>query len=1234
MKPIFLVQSLNPWWVIQRIILWGSRPAIVGALLLASTPGVALQPNANSSLIRVAAAPATERARSPDQQRLTAAAVQEGVQVEWNNSLGTPFSIRGTDLGARRVFSAGKGLRAAAQAQPETKAIAVLDNLAGIMGIRDAQQEFAAQPAQADALGFRHVRATQTYQGLKVFGGKVIVHFNQDGTAYQVNGRYVPDISVDVNPQLTPDDALGLALQDLAALGLSGGALIASPELVICAYQTQPRLAYALMLAADPPEANRWRYFVDAQDGSVLLRYNDIKFVDIYGAILSGEGGTTNAVTNCVSAGITNYLRSTNFQWLVYNYSTNSLLYPDISQTAFRTNSFWLPEDRVEMSAAVNFDYVQRYFSTVHARNSYDTNGALAYAYVHVGNNYVNAFWWSGVGFFFGDGDGTTANQLGVLDVAGHEFTHAVTEYSANLVYASEPGALNESFSDIFGAIIEFYYQPVSTNYLYPAKAAGKADWLLGEDCWVSSTALRDMRAPTNSATVGLGSEQPNHYKGPYWYSGSLDNGGVHYNSGVQNYFFYLLSAGGTSEYGGVTTVVNGIGITNAARIAYRTLTTYCYDYTDYSQVRSAWISAAQDLNSAWVPSVTQAWEAVGYGGNTLADLGTALNATYLTWYTGGNSNWFAQTNVTYDGVLAAQSGPIDDDQQSRLQTTFSGAGIFSFWWKVSSEANYDYLRFFIDGQEQKKITSEASWAYYAYTNLSGTRTATWVYTKDSSVSNGYDAGWVDQVAWAASDWAPILPAISATDGDYADRIRISWSAISGATDYLLYRNSVNNSNQAQIIVTNTSATYDDTAVVPGSLYYYWMQARNGAVITPLTAVDSGYRNLQTPTALAASKGTYTDSVRLTWTAAAGATSYQVLRSTSSDSATAAVLVETGATSYNDTTAQPGVTYYYWLTSRKWRPEGILTSSLSSGDSGWRRSMAATDKAFCDFDGDGKADPALYQSATGKWLIMMSSNFYQTTTFQLGGAGYTPVPQDFDGDGLADIAVYASASGQWLALLSAYGYMQGAASLGGSGYTALPRDYDGDGKADPVVLQQASGLWKALLSGQGYSLAQGYFGDAGYTPCPADFDNDGTTDLAIFQVRQTVMGELGYWFAALSASAYATRGWNGGQSGQLPVPQDYDGDGQADAALYAAAAGIWNYWPSATAATMPTSLTIGGSGFVAVAGDYDGDRKADAVVYRETTGTWVALISGSGWASATLSFGGSGYEPAAAFPSQ
>lgn len=1218
---------------ISRRGLWLSA---FGAFLLTGAVGWAVQPQANmTATVLSPASPQPLRAATATQQKLAAAAVTEGVQIEWNAELGTPFSIRGKDLGARQIFSAGRGLQTVKSARPEANAIAVLDNLSGIMGSRDAQNEFAAKQAQSDALGFRHVRADQTYQGLKVFGGEVIVHFDQAGQAYQVNGRYVPNIAVDVTPALDSEEAISTATADLAGLGKNGVVPLGQPELVIFAYKTAPRLAYALTMTCEPAVGNAWRYWIDAQDGKVLMRYNDIKTatVTITGDILIGEGGTTNGtptnVNNCVSAGGTNYLQNTNWLWQIHNASTNTI-YVDhaattiidtsVTNIAFRTNNPWTPEDRTEMSAAVNFDHVQQYYANVHGRSSYDDNGGMANTYVHYSNNYNNAFW-DGSAFWFGNGDGIIFDSLAVLDVCAHEFTHAVTEYSANLVYAYEPGALNESFSDIFGACVEFTYQP-DNSANYPSKTAGTADWLLGEDCIpysdnpMDSIAMRDMRNPGNSITVGLDGRQPSLYKGPNWYSGIGDNGGVHINSGVQNYFFYLLSA--------------GIGMTNAAQIAYHTLTDYCTPYTDYTDIRTAWMSAAQDLNPAWVASVIQFWYQVGCYADTTADLGTALNATYLTWYVGGQQNWFAESGTTHDGVMAAQSGPISHCEQSRLQTIVTGPGTLSFWWKVSSETGFDYLRFLIDGQEQTKISGNADWALYSVDLGSGTHTNTWNYTKDEFASTGQDAGWLDQVAWAPT-WTPTVPAITATRGDYTDRIRITWPAIGGATDYLLYRHSINNSAQAQLIATLTGTSYDDYGPDPGPTYYYWMKGRYCATVTAFSDAGSGYRTLLAPTALAASKGTYTGSVRLTWVAATGATSYQVMRSTNSDPNTASAIIETGATSYLDTTALPAVTYYYWLTSRKWRPEGMLTTSFSSGDYGWRRSMAATDSALCDFDGDGKADPAVYQRATGRWMVMMSGNRYRTATFQLGGTGYSPVPQDFDGDGETDIAVYSQTTGQWLVLLSASGYNTATVSLGGSGYIPIPRDYDGDGYADPAVFQQSSGLWKIAFSGQSYALVEGYFGDASYSPCPADYDNDGKTDPAVFQVRSAIMGETGYLFAILSGSGYAAHYWTIGRSGQI-VSQDYDGDAKADPALFDTEAGLWSYWPSSMISAMPYSLTVRGDDFVSVAGDYDGDKKADATVYQESTGTWIVRVSGSSFAPTTAVFGGPGYEAAAVFP--
>ncbi len=530
-------------------------------------------------------------------------------------------------------------------------------------------------------LGHHHVRLSQVHRGLRVVGGELLVHFDAAGEPYEVNGQYVAGVEVDVVPKLDAESAVLAARKDLVVMGFPEGSLVDGPALVVFGRDTSPRLAHELVLAYDDGQdgPGRWRYWIDAQDGSILLRYNDIKHISpptsngahatITGSILAGESGQSVAVTGWRESTGTHYLYQTNRHWYVYNVATSG--YGDNSTYAYRSNAAWGTSDRVEMSAARNFDVVQRYFAEVQGRNSFNNAGLYARANVHQGVNYVNAYW-DGAAFYFGDGDGIEANSLAVLDICAHEYAHAVTEYTSDLIYADEPGALNESFSDIFGACVELYAQPDGRGG-YPGKTPGLADWLCGEDSWLSSVALRDMRNPRNTGTVGAGNEQPSRYRGNFWYTGSADNGGVHINSGVQNFFFYLLCEGGVGDNDGLLYNVVGVGITNAQQLAYRALTVYCTPNTDYQDVRSAWISAAMDLNTNWVGSVSAAWAAAGIGALSVEPLqgltfrgpvggpftpvtqAIALanaDATPLSWDLVHSPNWATATPT--NGVLPA----------------------------------------------------------------------------------------------------------------------------------------------------------------------------------------------------------------------------------------------------------------------------------------------------------------------------------------------------------------------------------------------------------------------------------------------------------------------------------------------------------------------------------------------------------------------------------------------------
>ena len=144
-----------------------------------------------------------------------------------------------------------------------------------------------------------------------------------------------------------------------------------------------------------------------------------------------------------------------------------------------------------------------------------------------------------------------------------------------------------------------------------------------------------------------------------------------------------------------------------------------------------------------------------------LMPLGQAVDAPGLVWSTTGNAAWVSESSVNHNGLAAAQSGLITDNQSSSLQTTVTGPGTLSFWWKVSSEQWFDYLTFYIDGLQQAAISGEVDWQQQAFAVGGGSHALIWTYAKDPSVSVGMDAGWLDQVIFTANPPVFILQPLS-----------------------------------------------------------------------------------------------------------------------------------------------------------------------------------------------------------------------------------------------------------------------------------------------------------------------------------------------------------------------------------------------------------------------------------------------------------------------------------------
>ena len=146
----------------------------------------------------------------------------------------------------------------------------------------------------------------------------------------------------------------------------------------------------------------------------------------------------------------------------------------------------------------------------------------------------------------------------------------------------------------------------------------------------------------------------------------------------------------------------------------------------------------------------------------SLLDLAASVNAPSLNWTTFGDATWFPQTNTTHDGISAAQSGQLGFPQTSSLQTTVTGPGTLTFWWKVSCyNSSYVGLNFSINGAGQATIQGEVDWQQKSYYLGEGTQTLLWTYFNNTSASSGQNAGWVDQVSFTPGGTPPTLTSMS-----------------------------------------------------------------------------------------------------------------------------------------------------------------------------------------------------------------------------------------------------------------------------------------------------------------------------------------------------------------------------------------------------------------------------------------------------------------------------------------
>jgi Zn-dependent metalloprotease len=463
-----------------------------------------------------------------------------------------------------------------------------------------------------DQIGQTHYRYAQHIDGYLIEGAQYLVH-KRKHQILSVNGALHTAKTLVSTASISEANALSYAQKSVPSNNYLWEAEKSFPPkgtLVLVGNEGTYRLAYKFDIYSLDP-LGRYYVFVDANSGEIVQKTSRIHNSATPGVAHTKYSGIQSIITDSVGPGMY-ILKDVTRNIHTRDLNTSQIISTGVDFTD--TDNVWtstINQDDAALDAHWGAAKTYDYFLNIHGLNSYDGLGSSINSYVHYGNNVFNAFW-DGTQMLYGDGDGVTSTALTSIDIVGHEIAHGVTEFSANLVYQNEPGALNESFSDIFGVAIDFYANPTTAN------------WYMGDQINLVSNGFRNMADPNEMG-------HPDTYLGTNWYIGGLDYGGVHTNSGVQNFWFYLLTLGGTgvNDIGNAYSVT-GLGTIDAARIAYRNLSVYLITSSEYADARFYAIQSASDLFgtcSMEEEATANAWYAVGVGGLYSNSVSASFNA-------------------------------------------------------------------------------------------------------------------------------------------------------------------------------------------------------------------------------------------------------------------------------------------------------------------------------------------------------------------------------------------------------------------------------------------------------------------------------------------------------------------------------------------------------------------------------------------------------------------------------
>ncbi len=500
-----------------------------------------------------------------------------------------------------------------------------------------SNDNFLLLQTKTDELGKTHYRYQQTHSGIPVAHAQLLVHTSKEGYVETSNGHLIRGIEASPVPTISNLGALSTALNYMNAEEYAWQN--EAYQRLIKEVKNDPNATFF------PKGELQWasKGFSDRSPKNYQLTYQlevyatrPSKYLSLYvdaqnGEIINEVSKIYDVIEDSLATGETNYACVETVEFTTTYHPDNEASYftleNDIVKTydgEFGTSIFDGNNEWTNNNSAVDvhwgMEQTHSYFLNKHNRNSLDDDGISIIGIIDAFDN-CNASWNSAIpSALFGDGNPYCNNNTPTsLDIVGHELTHGIIQYSANLIYQKESGALNESFSDIFGVLVHFESDPEC------------ADWIIGDEVFTFTSGIRNLSNPKTF-------NAPDTYQGQYWEdtqncneSPSNDYCGVHTNSSVQNYWFYLLAEGGNgiNDNGDAYSII-GIGKAKAAKVAYRNLTIYLGPTSDYLDARSGSIQATNDLyglNSIEVQTVLDAWCAVGVGdGNNCTVIASTLS--------------------------------------------------------------------------------------------------------------------------------------------------------------------------------------------------------------------------------------------------------------------------------------------------------------------------------------------------------------------------------------------------------------------------------------------------------------------------------------------------------------------------------------------------------------------------------------------------------------------------------